>query len=170
MWEFDVLQVLVRKSYSDPLCFGFFRGRLWCRGQHLLLMGGPPGLGTSLRAPLGWGGEVNNVDDAFWLAVLVVSVSPWRSVGTSAFLLDVIPEVPLLDEVLQVGFVAPALVGSLPVLLVVCTELTLVPRGGVSCHRPRPLEERLRFYFIEEPIDWLLKDGIYCYVGGHLVA
>ncbi|KAJ8649893.1 hypothetical protein MRB53_002916 [Persea americana] len=41
-------------------------------------MGGAPGLGASLRAPLGWGGKVNDVDDAFWLAVLVVSVSPWR--------------------------------------------------------------------------------------------
>jgi len=169
VWEFDVFQVFVRKSYSDPFCFGFLRRRLWCRGQHLLLMGGAPGLGASLGAPLGWGGEVNDVDDAFWLTILVVSVSPWRSVITSA-LLDVIPEVPLLHEVLQVEFVAPAFVGSVPILLVVCTELTLVPRGGVSRHRPRPLEERLRFYFIEEPIDWLLKDGIYCHVGGHLVA
>ena len=60
---------------------------------------------------------MNDVDDAFWLAVLVVSVSPWRSDITSALLLDVIPEVPLLDEVLQVGFVAPALVGSCPFCL-----------------------------------------------------
>ena len=133
-------------------------------------MGGAPGLGASLRAPLGWGGKVNDVDDAFWLAVLVVSVSPWRSDITSALLLDVIPEVPLLHEVLQVEFVAPVFVGSVPILLVVSTELTLIPRGGVSRHRPRPLEERLRFYFIEEPIDRLLKDGIHCHVGGRLVA
>ena len=49
-----------------------------------------------------------------------------------------------------------ALLGSVPVLLVVSTELALVPGGGVTFHRLRPLEEGLRLYFTEEIIDWLL--------------
>ena len=127
MWEFDVLQVLVREPYSGPLRLGFLRSWLWCRGKQLLLVGGSPGLGMGLGAPLRQRSEVDDIDDALGFAVLAVSISGWRSAVVSAFLLNVVPQVPLLHKALQVGLEALALIGSVPILLVILTELALVP-------------------------------------------
>ena len=111
---------------------------------------------------------MDDIDDALQFAVLAVSISVWRSAVVLAFLLDVIPQVPLPHKALEVGLEALALIGSVPILLVIRTELALVPGGGVTFHWLRPLEEGLRLYFVEELIDWLLEDSIYCLEGGRL--
>ena len=58
------------------------------------------------------------------------------------------------------GLEALALIGSVPVLFMVSTELALVLGGGFAFHRLRPLEKGLRLYFVEELTDWLLEDRV----------
>ena len=169
MWEFVVLQVPVRKPYSGPLRLGFLCSWLWRRGQHLLLVGGFSDLSTGLGAPLRRRSKVDDINDALRFAILAVSILAWRSAVVSAFLLDVIPQVPLPHKVLQVGLEALALISSVPTLLVISTELALVLGGGVTFHRLRPLEEGLCLYFVEELIDWLLEDRIHRLEGGGFV-
>ncbi|XXG69129.1 hypothetical protein AAC387_Pa06g2068 [Persea americana] len=88
-------------------------------------MGDPPGLCTGLGAPLKRSSEVDDIDDALRLAVLAVLFLARRS----AVLLDVVSQVPLLYKILQVGLEALALIGSVPVLLMIGAELALVAGG-----------------------------------------
>ena len=113
---------------------------------------------------------MDDIDDALRFAVLAAIISARRSAVVSAFLLDVVPQVPLPHKVLQVGLEALALIGYVPTLLVISIELSLVSGGGVTFRWLRPLEEGLCLYLVEELIDRLLKYGIYCHIGGRLVA
>ena len=92
-----------------------------------------------------------------------------RSAAVPARLLDVVPQVPLFHKALEVGLEAFALISSVPALLVISTELALVPGGGVTLHRLRPFEEGLRLYFVEELIDRLLEDRVFRFEGGGIV-
>ncbi|XXG90551.1 hypothetical protein AAC387_Pa12g2287 [Persea americana] len=132
-------------------------------------MGGSSGLGTGLGAPLRRRSEVDDVDDALRLAILAAIISAWRSAVVPAFLLDVVPQVPLFHKVLEVGLEAFALISSVPTLLVISTELALVPGGGVTSHGLRPFEEGLCLYFVDELIDGLLEDRVYRFEGGGIV-
>ncbi|XXG82188.1 hypothetical protein AAC387_Pa10g0187 [Persea americana] len=127
-------------------------------------MGGPPGLDTGMGDPLRWRSEVDDINDALRFAVLAAIILAPRSAVVSAFLLDVVPQVPLLHKVLQVGLEGLALICSVLVLLVTGIELALVP-GGVTFHRLWPLEEGLRLYFAEELIDWLIEDYVHRFEG-----
>ena len=100
---------------------------------------------------------MNDIDDALRFAVVVSVV---RAATVPAVLLDVVPQVPILYEVLQVGLEALALIGSVPILFMVSAELALVPGGGFAFHWLLPLEEGLRLYFADELIDWLLEDRV----------
>ena len=109
---------------------------------------------------------MDDIDDALWFAVLAAIISAWRSAVVPAFLLDVVPQVPLFHKALKVGLEAFTLISSVPTLLVISTELALVSGGGVTLHRLRPLEEGLRLYFVEELIYWHLEDRIHHLEGG----
>ncbi|XXG46403.1 hypothetical protein AAC387_Pa02g1263 [Persea americana] len=135
----------------------------------MLLMRGSFGLGTGLGVYLRRRSEVDDIDDALRFALLAAIISARRSAAVPAFLLDVVPQVPLPHKVLQVRLEAFALVSSIPALLVISTELALVPGGGVTLHRLRLLKEGLRLYFVEELIDGLLEDRVYCLEGGSIV-
>ena len=148
MWEFDILQVPVREPYSWPLRLGLLCSWLWCRGQHLLLVGGSSGLGTGLGAPLRRRSEVDDIDDALRFATLAAIILAQRSAVVPAFLLDVVPQVPLFHKVLEVGLEAFALISSVPTLLVISTELALILGGGATSHGLRPFEEGLCLYFV----------------------
>ena len=112
---------------------------------------------------------MDDIDDALWFAVLAAIILARRSAVVSAFLLDVVPQVPLFHKILQVGIEALTLIGSVLVLLVIGPELALVPGGGVAFHRLRPLEEGPLLYFAEDPIDWLLEDCVHRLEGGSFV-
>ena len=68
---------------------------------------------------------MDDIDDALRLAVLAALFLARRS----TVLLNVVSQVPLLYKILQVGLEALALIGSVPVLLMIGAELALVPGG-----------------------------------------
>ena len=72
---------------------------------------------------------MNNIDDALQFAVLAAIISVLRSAAVLAFLLDMVPQVSVLHKVLEVGLEGLAILSSVPVLLVVSTELALVLGG-----------------------------------------
>ena len=127
------------------------------------------GLGTGLGAPLRWGSEVDDIDDALRLAILAAIILAWRSAVVPAFLLDVVPQVPLFHKALKVGLEAFALISPVPILLVISAELALVEGRGVTSHGLRPFEEGLCLYFVEELIDGLLENHVYRLDGGSIV-
>ena len=86
---------------------------------------------------------MDDVDDALRLAILAAIISVRRSAAVSAFFLDVVPQVPLFHKVLEVGLEAFVLINSVPTLVVISTELALVPGGRVTSHGLRPFEEGL---------------------------
>ena len=73
---------------------------------------------------------------------------------------------PVLDELFEVSFEGLAVFGSMPILLVVGTELVLILGGRVTLHRLRPLEEGLWLDLAEELVDRLSEDRVYSLVGG----
>ena len=112
---------------------------------------------------------MDDIDDALWFAVLAAIISALGSTVVSAFLLNVVPQVPLPHKALQLGLKALALIGFVPNLLVISIELSLVSGGGVTFRWLRPLEEGLCLYLVEELIDRLLEDRIHHLEGGGLV-
>ena len=86
---------------------------------------------------------MDDIDDAFRLAIMSAIMSARRSAAVVSFLLDVVPQVPLFHKVLEVGLEAFALISSVPTLLVISTELALVLGRGVTSHGLQPFEEGL---------------------------
>ena len=109
---------------------------------------------------------MDDIDDAFGFAIVAVIISVARSAGIPALLLDMVPQVPFLHETFEVSLKGLAVLGSMPILLVVSTELALIPGGRVTFHRLRPLEEGLRLDLAEELVDRLLEDRVHSFVGG----
>ncbi|XXG45874.1 hypothetical protein AAC387_Pa02g0841 [Persea americana] len=132
-------------------------------------MGGSSGLGTGLGAPLHWGSEVDDIDDAFRLSILSAIMSARRSAAVLSFLLDVVPQVPLFHKALKVRLEAFALISPVPILLVISTELALVAGRGVTSHGLRPFEEGLCLYLVEELINGLFENRVYRFEGGCVV-
>ena len=110
---------------------------------------------------------MNDVDDILRLIdVLIIIILALSSAVVSGLLLDVVSQVPVLDELLKVGFEGLAVFSSVPILLVVGTELALVMGGRVTLHRLQPFEEGLRLNLAKELVDRLPKDRVHSLVGG----
>ena len=87
---------------------------------------------------------MNGIDNALRLiVVLVVIIVALNLVVISALLLDVIFQVPVLDELSEVGLEGRTVLNFAPILLVVGTELALISGGRVTLHQLRPFEEGL---------------------------
>ena len=112
---------------------------------------------------------MNDIDDALRFAVLSVILVA-RSAVVPAFFLDMVPQVPFLNKALEVGLEGFAVLGSVPILLVVRTKFALVPGGPTTSHWLRPLEEGLCFDLAEELVDRLLEDRVHSFVGGSFAS
>ena len=66
---------------------------------------------------------MDDIDDAFRLAILSAIMSARRSAAIPSFLLDVVPQVPLFHKVLEVGLEAFALISPVPILLVISARI-----------------------------------------------
>ena len=109
------------KPDFGPLYLSFLGGGSLLGCHHLLLVQSPPGLGTSLIAPLRSMSKVNDIDNALrFVSVLIIILTP-SSVPVSTLFLDVVPQVPVLDEFFEMSFESLAVFGSVPILLVVGT-------------------------------------------------
>ena len=78
---------------------------------------------------------MNDVDDGLWLIVaLIIIILALSSAVVFAHLLDVISQVPVLDEFFEVGFEGPVVFGPVPILLVV-GPIALNLGGRVTLHQ-----------------------------------
>ena len=64
---------------------------------------------------------MNDVDDALQFVAVLIIISASSLAVVSALLLDVVPQVPVLDEFFEMSFESLAVFGSVPILLVVGT-------------------------------------------------
>ena len=113
---------------------------------------------------------MNDIDDGLQFVVLLVFILVARSAAVPALHLDMVSQVPVLHKTLEVGFEGLAVLGFVPVLLMVCTELALILGGRVSSHWLRPLEEGLCFDLAEELVARLLEDHVHGFVGGSFAS
>ena len=110
---------------------------------------------------------MNDVDDALRLiAVLIIIIPALSSTVVSALLLDVVSQVPVLDELFEAGFEGLAVFSSMPILLMVGTELILISDGRVILHQLWPFEEGLRLDLVKELVDRLPEDRVHNLIGG----
>ena len=87
---------------------------------------------------------MNDIDDAHRLIVVLIIIIPaLSSVVISSFLSDIIFQVPVLDELFEVGLEGHAVLSSVPILLAVGTELALISCRRVTLHWLQLLEEGL---------------------------
>ena len=76
----------------------------------------------------------------------------------------------VLYELFDVSLKGFAVLGFVPILFVVGTELVLISGGRVTFYLLRPLEEELRLDLAEELADRLLEYRVYSFVSGGLTS
>ena len=108
---------------------------------------------------------MDGIVNALWfIAVVAVVISVVRSAVVPALFLDMVLQVFVLHEIFEVSLKGLVVLGSVPIMFVVGTKLVLIPRGRVTFHWLRPLEEGLRLNLAEELVDWLLEDYVHSFV------
>ena len=107
---------------------------------------------------------MDDIDNALRFAIVAVVVSVARSAAVPALLLDMVSQVPVFHKSLEVGLECLAVLGSMPILFVVSTELAHIPGERVTSHRLRPFKEGLRLDLAEELVDRLLEDRVHSFV------